>query len=146
MDHNTILYISDQENHCSSLLPALKEAGCQVVSTSSPTEGIALLYVMRSVAAVVLDRIAAEHASFNVAQRLREIRPNVPVVLQCGDETDRSPSSTESCVNRESSSDNFSLQRAWRTFVGSLRVAIKAVILQCWENGAVRGRPYRHTW
>src|ERR1700693_1452975 len=53
MNHNIILHISDLANSCNSALAALKEAGSEIVSTNSPTEGVALLYIMYSVAAVV---------------------------------------------------------------------------------------------
>ena len=98
-EHNTILHISDRANSSNSVLAALKETGCEVVSTNSPTEGVALLYIMHSVAAVVLDNRAREQASFDVAQSLREIRPNVPVMLLCGDQIDNLPSWTDRCVS-----------------------------------------------
>ncbi len=47
-EHKTILYISDRANRSNSVLAALKETGCEVVSANSPTEGVALLYVMRA--------------------------------------------------------------------------------------------------
>src|SRR5713226_7141013 len=101
MKHNIILHISDRANSSNSILAALKETGCEVVSTNSPTEGVALLYIMHSVAAVVLDNRAREQASFDVAQSLREIRPNVPVMLLCGDQIDSSPSWTDRCVSTD---------------------------------------------
>jgi DNA-binding NtrC family response regulator len=101
MEHNTILHISDPANQSNSVLAALKETGCEVVSANSPTEGVALLYVMHSVAAVVLDSRARELASFDVAQSLREIRPNVPLMLLCGDQIDSSPSWTDRCVSTD---------------------------------------------
>jgi len=99
MEHNTILYVSAAKSR-NSVLAALKETGCEVVSTNSPTEGVALLHVMPAVAAVVLENRARELASFDVAQSLREIRPNVPVLL-CGDPIDCSPSGTDRCVSAD---------------------------------------------
>src|ERR1700676_3143544 len=92
MEHSTILYISDRANSSNSVLATLKETGCEVVSTNSPTVGVALFYAVQSVAAVVLDNRATEQASFDVAQSLREIHPNVPIMLLCGDQIDSSPS------------------------------------------------------
>jgi len=100
MEHNTILHISDRANSSNSVLAAFKETGYEVVSTNSPTEGVALLYVMRSVALVVLDNRARGQASFDVARSLREIRPNIPVMLMCGDQIDGSPSWTDKCVSK----------------------------------------------
>ena len=101
MNHNIILHISDRANSSHSALAALQEAGYEIVSTNSPTEGVALLYIMPSVAAVVLDNPAREHASFDVAQSLRAIRPSVPVMQLCGDQIDRYPSWADECVGTD---------------------------------------------
>ena len=101
MEHNTVLYISGRANSSNSVLAVLKETGCEVVSTSSATVGVALFYAVHSVAAVVLDNRATEQASFDVTQRLREIHPNVPVMLLCGDQIDNSPSWTDRCVSAD---------------------------------------------
>ena len=70
MEYNTILCISDRANSSHSVLAAPKETGGEVVSTNSPTEGVARLYIMHLVAAVVLDNRAREQASFDVARSL----------------------------------------------------------------------------
>jgi DNA-binding NarL/FixJ family response regulator len=93
--------LSDRANSSNSVLAAFKETGYEVVSTNSPTEGVALLYLMHSVALVVLDNRARGQVSFDVARSLREIRPNVPVMLLCGDQTDSSPSWTGKCVSKD---------------------------------------------
>ena len=100
IEHNTILYISGRANSSNSVLAALKETGCEVVSTNSPTVGVALFYAVQSVAAVVLDNRATEQASFDVAQSLREIHPNVPIMLLCGDQIG-SPSRVDECVGAD---------------------------------------------
>jgi hypothetical protein len=101
MERNTILYISDRANSSNSVLGALKETGCEVVSTDSPTVGVALFYAVHSVAAVVLDKRATEQASFDVTESLRQIRPNVPVMRLCGDHIDSSSSWTDSCLSAD---------------------------------------------
>jgi DNA-binding NtrC family response regulator len=102
MNQNLILHISDRANSSNSALAALKEVGYEIVSTNSPAEGVALLYIMPSVAAVVLDNPAREHASFDVAQKsLRTIRPSVPVMQLCGDQIDRCPSWADECVGTD---------------------------------------------
>ena len=101
MEHKTILYISDKASSSNSVLAALKETGCEVVSTNSATEGVALLYVMHSVAAVVLDNHSREQVSFDVVESLREIRSNVPLMLQCSDQIDSPPSLTDGCVSAD---------------------------------------------
>jgi len=42
-----------------------------------------------------------QQADFDVAQSLRQIRPNVPVVLLCGDQIDSLPSWTDKCVSKD---------------------------------------------
>jgi DNA-binding NtrC family response regulator len=101
MEHKTILYITDGESNSNSALAELEEMGYEIVSANSPTEGVALLYVMHSVAAVVLDNRSKEQASFDVTESLREIRPDVPLMLQCSDQIDSSSSSTAECMSTD---------------------------------------------
>ena len=99
--YNIILYISDGASAGNSGLAALEEKGYEVVSTNSPTQGVALLYVMHSAAAVVVGKAASERAGFDLVQSLRQIRPKVPVTLLCGDQIDSSPSPTDACGKKD---------------------------------------------
>jgi DNA-binding NtrC family response regulator len=101
MGHKIILYMSDRADRSNSVLAALKETGCEVVSTNSPTIGIALLYVMHTVDAVVLDNGSREQATFDVAESLKQIRPDVPVMFQCAGQIDSSSSWTDGCVETD---------------------------------------------
>jgi DNA-binding NtrC family response regulator len=101
MEYSTILYISGLSDGSDSVLDALKQTSCQVVTASSPTEGIALLYIMHSVAAVVIDNRAKEQASFDLSESLKHVRPNVPVVLPCGDQAESSSARTDGCVSTD---------------------------------------------
>ena len=98
---NTILYISSRANSGDSVLDALKEKGYEVVTASSPTEAVALLYVFPPIVAVVLDKRAREQVGFDVAQSLKQIRPNIPVVELCSDQTEGSRSRTNKCVSTD---------------------------------------------
>ena len=100
-EHNTVLHISDPANSRNSVLVALKDTGCEVVSTNSPREGVALLYIMRSVDAVVLDMRAREQADFDVVQSLKQVRPNVPLMLLCGDQSESSPPCADKCESTD---------------------------------------------
>ncbi len=82
IEQKTILYISDGENNSNWVVAAIKLTGCEVINTNSPSEGVALLYIMGHVDAVVLDSRVRKHASFDVAQSLRRIRPDIPVMLE----------------------------------------------------------------
>lgn len=97
----TILYISDRNDSRHSALADLKEIGCEIVSANSPAEGVALLYIMHSVAAIVLDSRAKERASFDLSQSLRQIRPDVPIMLLCSYQADNASSQTEGCLSTD---------------------------------------------
>jgi DNA-binding NtrC family response regulator len=99
MTHDIILYIFDPANDGNSLLDELKKTGCEIVSTNSPKQGVALLYIMHPVTAVVLDGRARKEAGFDVAQSLRQIRPDVPLMLTCDEQTSSPPSGTDLCVS-----------------------------------------------
>jgi len=100
-EDNIILYISDGASGNNSILAAVKDKGYEVVSTDSPTQGVALLYVMHSAAAVLVDKGASQRAGFDLVQSLRQIRPKVPVTLLCGEQVDSSPSPTDRCVKKD---------------------------------------------
>jgi DNA-binding NtrC family response regulator len=98
-ERETILYLADQSTSSTSISAALRAIGYEVVSTNSPTQATALLFVMHSVAGVVLNQQAKEQASFDVAQSMRAIRPDVPIALLCGDRIEPLPSPVEACVS-----------------------------------------------
>lgn len=95
---DTILYVSDQATSSNSVLAGLKATGYEVV-TSNATQAIWLLFLMHSVAAVVINQRPEEQTSFDVARRLRRIRPDVPIVLLSGDQIDHLPLATEEPTN-----------------------------------------------
>jgi hypothetical protein len=94
MEHETILYISDQANS-NPVLVALNGTGYEVVSTNRATQGVALLYVMHSFVAVVLSHQAKEQ---DLARSLRAIRPDVPIIVLCRDQIDSLGSCGETAV------------------------------------------------
>jgi DNA-binding NtrC family response regulator len=99
--HDTILYISDHAISSDSVIVELEEMGYEVVSTESSTQGIALLYIMHSVAAVVLHHRAEDRTWSKLAQSLRAIRPGVPIVLLSRNQIDRLPPCVDACVTTE---------------------------------------------
>ena len=99
MAFETILCISDWATSSNSALAALKATGYEVVSAKSSTQAIALLFIMHSVAAVVLSQRAREQTSFDVVRSLRAIRPDVPIVLLGCDQIDLLPSRVDACVS-----------------------------------------------
>jgi len=99
MTRDTVLYVYDEGANSKSVSTALEAAGYDVVSTDHGTQGIALLFVMHSVAAVVLDRLTRKHGGFNLARRLRAIHPGVPIMLLCRKQIDPLPPWVDACVS-----------------------------------------------
>jgi CheY-like chemotaxis protein len=99
MTDETILYISDQTANNDSLLAALKATGYEVVSTNSSTQAIALLYLLHSIAGVVLNHRARERAKFDIARSLRAIRSDIPIVLLSRGQIDPLPSWVDACIS-----------------------------------------------
>jgi CheY-like chemotaxis protein len=99
--HETILYISDPATNSDSVIIELEATGYDVVSTDSLPEGMALLYIMHSVAAVVLHRRAEDRTWFELAQTLRAIRPGPPLVLLSRNPILCLPPWVDACVGTE---------------------------------------------
>ena len=101
MARETILYISDQATSSDSVIAVLETTGYEVLSTNSSTQAIAMLYIMHSVAAVVLHHRAGEQTSFDLERSLRAIHPGVPIVLLSRDQIDRLPPCVDACMITE---------------------------------------------
>jgi len=99
MERETILYISDQETNSDSALTALTGTGYEVVSTDSSTQAVALLFIMRSAIAVVLNHQAGDRTTLDLARSLRGVRPDVPIILLCGEQVNHLPSYLDACVD-----------------------------------------------
>jgi hypothetical protein len=106
MTRETILYIFDQTAGSNSVLAALRATGYDIVSTNSAMQAIALLFVMHSVAAVVLDYPTREEASLDEARSLRAVCPSVRIVLLRNDPIDRLPSFVDACVSTRQPLEN----------------------------------------
>jgi DNA-binding NtrC family response regulator len=99
MTDETILYISDQTANSNPVLAALQATGYEVVITNSATQGIALLYILRRVVGIVLNRRAKEQNRVDVAQSLHALRPDVPIVVLCTNPSSGLPSYVDTCVD-----------------------------------------------
>ena len=99
MTRDTVIYVSDPVTRDNLVLDALEEAGYQVARATTSTQAVALLFVLHSTAAVVLDQRATEYGSFDLALRLRAICAEVPIVLLCRDRIESVPSWVDACVN-----------------------------------------------
>jgi len=99
MSIGTILYISDKTIPVDPVTCALKNAGYEVVSADSSLEGVALLFLMRSIVAVVLHDQLGERSGVDLARTLRSIRPDVAIVLHSHNQIDNLPSPVDASVN-----------------------------------------------
>jgi CheY-like chemotaxis protein len=100
-----ILYLFDK---CSRSLPvedALRATGYEIVSASNATHAIALLFLIRSVAAVVLDDEVRQHARLDVARRIRAVCPQVLIILLSRYEMELPPG-IDACVSAGQSPEN----------------------------------------
>jgi hypothetical protein len=96
--HEAILYISDQTTSSDSVIIELEAEGYEVVSADSSSQGAALLHIMPSVAAVVLNYQSEDRTWFKLAQDLRAIRRGVPIILLSGDPILCLPPWVDGCV------------------------------------------------
>jgi DNA-binding NarL/FixJ family response regulator len=101
MKHEPILYISDHATSSDSVIVELEAEGYEVVSTDSSSQGAALLYIMHSVAAVLLSYQPEDRTWFKLTQSLRAIRPGVPIILLSRDPILCLPPWVHACVGTE---------------------------------------------
>jgi hypothetical protein len=99
--HETVLYIFDDAASSDSVTVELEAEGYEVVSTDSSSQGAALLYIMHSVAAVLLHYQPEDRTWFKFAQNLRAIRPGVPIILLSRDPVLCLPPWVDACVGTE---------------------------------------------
>jgi DNA-binding NarL/FixJ family response regulator len=95
----TVLYISDKTVPGDPVTGALRNAGYEVVSADSFSEGVALLFLLRSVAAVVLHDRLGERNGVDVARSLRSIRPEVAIILLSPNQIDSLPPYVDASVS-----------------------------------------------
>jgi CheY-like chemotaxis protein len=81
MSISAVLYIPDKTVPEDPVTGALRNAGYEVVSADSSSEGVALLFLMHSVAAVVMHDQLGERSGVDLARTLRSIRPEVAIIL-----------------------------------------------------------------
>ncbi len=99
MSIGTILYISDKTIPGDPVSGALRNAGFEAVSADSSSEGVALLFLMRSVAAVVLHDQPGERSGVDLARSLRSIRPEVAIILLSPNQIDSLPPFVDASVS-----------------------------------------------
>jgi hypothetical protein len=106
MSEDAILYISDHDARSRSIIAALEATGYDVASTEGSTQAIALLFVMHSVTAVVVEQHSIEQSSFDLPHSMQALRPDVPIILLCADRIDHLLSAVGYCVNTRQPLEN----------------------------------------
>jgi hypothetical protein len=101
MMEKTILYLSGERSSTCLVTKALETTGSRVVSGNSSSQGMALLFLIKSVAAVVIDDEVRKTGDFDVACSMRAIRPQLVIILRSGSEVETLPKCFDACVNAE---------------------------------------------
>ena len=96
MEHETVLYISDKRTCSKAISNALNAAGFEVVAADRFTQAMALLYILHSVDAVVLQ--AREQVTLDV-QNVRAMCPDVPIVILGRSQSYRLPSGADTYLS-----------------------------------------------
>jgi CheY-like chemotaxis protein len=99
---HTLLYITDDLSTVDSNARKLEGAGLEVVSASSISDAVALLFVSRRVEAVVLDKRSDPQTTLDLARVLKSFR-DVPVILVSPKSIDPLPK----CIDASVCMDNF---------------------------------------
>ena len=116
MKHGMMLYLFDRTTRRDSTLAALWACGHEVVSTCSVTQAMALLFLMQSVAGVVLDD-NARRTDADLIARLRRLCPSLPIVLLVDSPEGEAPEGVDACVCTAQSPETITseVQRALTT-------------------------------
>ena len=97
MSTHAVLYVSDDLSTVDSSALELEGAGLEIVSTTSTSDAIALVFVNRRVEAVVLDKQRDTQTSLGLARVLKSLR-NIPVILVSTKSIYPLPKSIDACV------------------------------------------------
>jgi len=102
----SILYLSDQATNSSSVATALKATGHEVVSTDCSTKAISLLFLVKSVAAVVFHAQERMQKCFAWACSMRTLRPEITIILLSCKQIDPLPPCVDASVCTGEPEDN----------------------------------------
>ena len=97
MRYETILYVSDHAVSNNPNVDVLEAAGYEVVC-ASPSQAVALLYVLHCIGLVVVDLEVAEQSSADVVASLTAVCPGVPILMLVRDEPCHLPSGVDVCL------------------------------------------------
>jgi DNA-binding NtrC family response regulator len=81
------------------LFRTLQQAGYELTTTDSRSQAFALLFVMKSVAGVIIDQRDSERANFDLPRHLRCVRRDVPIILLSHEPVSQLPVYIDACVS-----------------------------------------------
>jgi DNA-binding response OmpR family regulator len=82
-----------------SLFRVLQDAGYELTTTTDQFQAMAMLFVMKSVHAVIVDQRGEEHASFDLPRHLRGLRRDIPIALLSHEPLPQLPDYIDACVS-----------------------------------------------
>jgi CheY-like chemotaxis protein len=88
-----------EKTDSNSLFRLLQDAGYELTTTTDQSQALAMLFVMKSVDAVIVDQREDEHASFDLPRHLRALRRNVPIVLLSHEPLPQIPDYVDACIS-----------------------------------------------
>lgn len=86
-------------------MDAIRGAGCEPLLVEDWTEAVGIFFVNRRVRAVVIDCHGRESLALCLAQTLRSLRNQVPVILLSSQIVDPIPPGIDACLCRKKSCD-----------------------------------------
>ena len=103
------LLLVSMDNTNDSIASALEDTGYQVSIANSECRAVALLFLIRSFSAVVIDGRERERASFDLASRLHGIRAQIPTIVVGQKPVEFAPVSADACVTEKELPDTLQL-------------------------------------
>src|SRR5438477_12939739 len=81
----TVLVVDDQEIVCEFMLAAMQQCGYKTLSTYSGEEGLVLFAAHpREIDLVISDIVMPDISGYKMVERIRSIRPGIPVLFVTG--------------------------------------------------------------
>ena len=102
----SILYLFDTATNSGSITDALEATGYGVVKANCSTQAIALLFLMKSVAMVVLQERPKMQKCIALARSMRKLRPDVTIILLSCKQIDPLPSCVDASLCTEEPREN----------------------------------------
>lgn len=88
-----------EKTDSNSLFRVLQDAGYDLTTTTDQSQALAMLFVIKSVDAVIVDQRGEEHVSFDLPRHVRGLRRDVRIVLLSHERLPQLPECVDACVS-----------------------------------------------